>query len=93
MEDVSSPENVLGHSRIFTPEVINDIHVKSEPRYRMRVLDVQADPPLGPAGCSCPGRSIVRDRGLPLEVRNEDGAGARFAKHPIELDIPIYITA
>ena len=37
MEDVSSPQNVLGHSRIFTPEVINDIHVKSElGRYRMR---------------------------------------------------------
>ena len=35
-EDVSSQENVLGHSRIFTPEVINDIHVKAElGRYRM----------------------------------------------------------
>ena len=30
-------EHVLGHSRIFTPEVINDIHVKAElGRYRMR---------------------------------------------------------
>ena len=28
---------ILGHSQIFTPEVINDIHVKSElGRYRMR---------------------------------------------------------
>jgi hypothetical protein len=36
-EDVSSKQNVLGHSRIFTPEVINDIHVKAElGRYRMR---------------------------------------------------------
>ena len=34
---MSSNEHVLGHSRIFTPEVINDIHVKSElGRYRMR---------------------------------------------------------
>ncbi len=37
MEDELSAKSILGHSRIFTPEVINDIHVKSElGRYRMR---------------------------------------------------------
>ena len=29
--------SILGHSKIFTPEVIDDIHIKSElGRYRMR---------------------------------------------------------
>ena len=36
-ENAPTARNVLGHSRIFTPEVIDDIHVKSElGRYRMR---------------------------------------------------------
>ena len=39
--DVKAPAEserfILGHSQIFTPQVINDIHVKSElGRYRMR---------------------------------------------------------
>ena len=37
MAEVSSRKDVLGRSPIFTEEVINDIHVKSElGRYRMR---------------------------------------------------------
>ena len=39
MADENAPtrRNQLGHSRLFTPEVIDDIHVKSElGRYRMR---------------------------------------------------------
>ena len=36
-ETAASKRNVLGQSKIFTPEVINDIHVKAElGRYRMR---------------------------------------------------------
>ena len=36
-----SQKDVLGHSRIFTPEVINDIHVKAElGRYRMRGFSI-----------------------------------------------------
>ena len=36
-ETAPSSKNVLGHSRIFTPEVMNDIHMKAElGRYRMR---------------------------------------------------------
>ena len=35
------PQDVLGRSRIFTPEVINDIHVKAElGRYRMRGFSI-----------------------------------------------------
>jgi hypothetical protein len=39
MADETAPtqSNVLGQSRIFTPNVINDIHTKAElGRYRMR---------------------------------------------------------
>jgi len=40
-DNTSSRQNVLGHSRIFTPEVINDIHVKAElGRYRMRGFSI-----------------------------------------------------
>ena len=35
--DTNAATDVLGKSKIFTPEVINDIHVKAElGRYRMR---------------------------------------------------------
>ena len=35
-ENAPSAHNVLGHSKIFTPEVIDDIHVKAElGRYRI----------------------------------------------------------
>ena len=43
MADEAAPTNttVLGRSRIFTPEVINDIHMKAElGRYRMRGFSV-----------------------------------------------------
>src|SRR3972149_1772442 len=40
-ETAPSSKNVLGHSRIFTPEVINDIHIKAElGRYRMRGFSI-----------------------------------------------------
>ena len=36
-EEAPDSREVLGRSRIFTPEVINDIHMKAElGRYRMR---------------------------------------------------------
>jgi hypothetical protein len=39
--------SLLGKSRIFTPEVIDDIHIKAElGRYRMRGFS-QEDPALG----------------------------------------------
>ena len=43
MADNGAPgtTDVLGRSRIFTPEVINDIHVKAElGRYRMRGFSI-----------------------------------------------------
>ena len=43
MADETSPsaKTILGHSSVFTPEVINDIHMKAElGRYRMRGFSV-----------------------------------------------------
>ena len=94
MEDVSSPENVLGHSRIFTPEVINDIHVKSElGRYRMRGFSMFKPIPHWDQLMFLPGtltRFVIE--GYREKCDTKTVLGARFAKHPIELDIPIYIT-
>ena len=40
-ETAPSPQTILGQSRIFTPEVINDIHMKAElGRYRMRGFSI-----------------------------------------------------
>ena len=41
MDDSPGTKEVLGRSRIFTPEVVNDIHMKAElGRYRMRGFSV-----------------------------------------------------
>ena len=41
MSDAPGKKDVLGHSRIFTPEVINDIHIKADlGRYRMRGFSI-----------------------------------------------------
>ncbi len=45
---------ILGHSQIFTPEVINDIHVKSElGRYRMRGFSLFKKFRIGTISPSC----------------------------------------
>src|SRR4026209_1912236 len=94
MEDVSSPENVLGHSRSFTPEVINDIHVKSElGRYRMRGFSMFEKSPHWDDLMFMPGtltRFVIE--GYREKCQTKTVLGARFAKNPIELEIPIYIT-
>ena len=66
---------ILGKSQIFTPEVINDIHVKSElGRYRMRgLLAVQEDPALGRFDVLARHADPLRHRGLSREMRYQDG--------------------
>jgi hypothetical protein len=40
-DDAPGTREVLGRSRIFTPEVVNDIHMKAElGRYRMRGFSI-----------------------------------------------------
>ena len=93
-EDVSSKQNVLGRSPIFTPEVINDIHVKAElGRYRMRGFSMFKPIPHWDQLMFLPGtltRFVIE--GYREKCETKTVLGARFAKNPIELDIPIYIT-
>src|SRR5215831_11748167 len=96
--DVSTSEEggkaVLGHSSIFTPEVMNDIHVKAElGRYRMRGFSMFKPIPHWDELMFLPGtltRFVIEGYREKCETRTV--LGARFAKHPLELDIPVYIT-
>ena len=85
---------VLGHSSIFTPEVINDIHVKAElGRYRMRGFSMFKPIPHWDELMFMPGtltRFVIE--GYREKCETKTVLGARFAKKPLELDIPVYIT-
>ena len=85
---------VLGRSRIFTPEVINDIHMKAElGRYRMRGFSMFKKIPHWDDLMFMPGtltRFVIE--GYREKCVTKTVLGARFAKKPIELDIPVYIT-
>ena len=91
---MSSDEHVLGQSRIFTPEVINDIHIKAElGRYRMRGFSMFKKIPHWDDLMFMPGtltRFVIE--GYREKCQTKTVSGARFAKNPIELDIPVYIT-
>ena len=93
-DKTSSRQNVLGHSRIFTPEVINDIHMKAElGRYRMRGFSMFKRIPHWDELMFMPGtltRFVIE--GYREKCQTKTILGARFAKNPIELDIPVYIT-
>src|SRR5436190_8134670 len=93
-DKTSSQRNVLGNSRIFTPEVINDIHVKSElGRYRMRGFSMFKPIPHWDELMFMPGtltRFVIE--GYREKCETKTILGARFAKKPLELDIPVYIT-
>ena len=84
---------VLGRSKIFTPEVIDDIHMKAElGRYRMRGFSMFKKIPHWDELIFLPGtltRFVIEGY---REKCDQDVLGARFAKKPIELDIPVYIT-
>ena len=96
MTDRSAPgtKDVLGHSRIFTPEVIQDIHVKAElGRYRMRGFSLFKPIPHWDELMFLPGtltRFVIE--GYREKCVTKTTLGARFAKKPLELEIPIYIT-
>ena len=92
--DAPGREDVLGRSRIFTPEVINDIHVKAElGRYRMRGFSMFKEMPNWDDLMFLPGtltRFVIE--GYREKCVTKTVLGSRFAKKPIELDIPVYIT-
>ena len=92
--DVSSKRDVLGRSPIFTQDVMNDIHVKAElGRYRMRGFSMFKPIPHWDQLMFMPGtltRFVIE--GYREKCETKTVLGARFAKNPLELDIPIYIT-
>ena len=93
-ETAPSQRTVLGRSRIFTPEVINDIHMKAElGRYRMRGFSMFKKIPHWDELVFLPGtltRFVIE--GYREKCETKTVLGARFAQKPIELDIPVYIT-
>jgi len=94
IETTSSSRNILGRSQIWTKEVINDIHVKAElGRYRMRGFSIFKKMPGWDELVFLPGtltRFVIE--GYREKCETKTILGARFAKNPLELDIPIYIT-
>ena len=93
-ENAPSPHTQLGRSRIFTPEVVDDIHMKAElGRYRMRGFSMFKKIPHWDDLMFMPGtltRFVIE--GYREKCDTKTVLGARFAKKPIELDIPVYIT-
>ncbi len=85
--------HVLGHSSLFTPEVIDDIHIKAElGRYRMRGFSMFKRIPSWDDLTFLPGtltRFVIEGYRERCETRTVLGPRA---KRPLELDIPIYIT-
>ena len=83
----------LGKSQIFTPEVINDIHIKSElGRYRMRGFSLFKKIPHWDDLTFLPGtltRFVIE--GYREKCLTKTIIGPK-AKRPLELDIPIYVT-
>ena len=98
MADETAPDRPAepssGGSRIFTPEVINDIHMKAElGRYRMRGFSMFKPIPHWDELMFMPGtltRFVIE--GYREKCETKTVLGARFAKKPLELDIPVYIT-
>jgi glutamate synthase domain-containing protein 2 len=85
--------HVLGQNFLFTPEVIDDIHIKAElGRYRMRGMAIFKKIPSWDDLTFLPGtltRFVIEGYREKCETRTIIGPRA---KRPIVLDIPIYIT-
>src|SRR6202453_5267919 len=85
---------ILGSSSIFTPEVMNDIHIKSElGRYRMRGFSLFKKIPSWDDLTFLPGtltRFVIEGYREKCETKTVIGPRA---KRPLVLDIPIYITS
>lgn len=84
---------LLGKSQIFTPNVINDIHVKSElGRYRMRGFSLFKKIPHWDDLTFLPGtltRFVIEGYREKCETKTIIGPKA---KNPMVLDVPVYVT-
>jgi glutamate synthase domain-containing protein 2 len=85
--------SLLGQSQIFTPEVMDDIHIKAElGRYRMRGFSLFKKIPHWDDLTFLPGtltRFVIE--GYREKCITETVIGPK-AKRPLVLDIPVYIT-
>jgi glutamate synthase domain-containing protein 2 len=86
-------KSLLGQNAIFTPEVMDDIHIKAElGRYRMRGMALMKKIPTFDDLVFLPGtltRFVIEGYREKCETKTIIGPNC---KNPIELDIPVYIT-
>ena len=86
-------KSLLGKNYIFTPEVIDDIHIKAQlGRYRMRGMALMKKIPTFDDLVFLPGtltRFVIEGYREKCETKTIIGPRS---KNPIELDIPVYIT-
>ena len=86
-------KDVLGENFMFTPRVIDDIHIKAQlGRYRMRGMALFKKIPTWDDLTFLPGtltRFVIE--GYREKCDTKTVIGPR-AKRPIELDIPVYVT-
>ena len=87
-------KSLLGQNSIFTPDIINDIHIKSQlGRYRMRGMALMKKIPHWDDLTFLPGtltRFVIEGYREKCETKTVIGPNC---KNPIKLDIPIYITS
>ncbi len=85
--------HILGHNFTFSPQVIDDIHIKAElGRYRMRGMAIFKKIPNWDDLTFLPGtltRFVIEGYREKCETKTVIGPRA---KRPLELDIPVYIT-
>ncbi len=93
LEPAETQKYILGSSKIFTPEVINDIHIKAElGRYRMRGFSLFKKIPHWDDLTFLPGtltRFVIEGYREKCETKTIIGPKA---KRPLVLDIPVYVT-
>ena len=86
-------KSLLGYNSIFTPEVIDDIHIKAQlGRYRMRGMALMKKIPTFDDLVFLPGtltRFVIEGYREKCETKTVIGPRC---ENPIELDIPVYIT-
>src|SRR3989442_7746723 len=86
-------KNILGQNFLFSPQVIDDIHIKAElGRYRMRGMAIFKKIPHWDDLTFLPGtltRFVIE--GYREKCETQTVIGPR-AKPPIVLDIPVYVT-
>src|ERR1700685_504482 len=92
-QPAESKKYILGSSSIFTPEVMNDIHIKSElGRYRMRGFSLFKKIPHWDDLTFLPGtltRFVIEGYREKCETKTVIGP---LTKRPMVPDIPIYVT-